>query len=154
MRKMRFLVMIFLGLFILTAVVKAQDLQMLTDDFYMGLAEVIENNMTDAEGCLNDVNNYYEENSFLVEQIKEEAKKTLNETLPLMEEYTEETVASNESDLSSVEIEEIQWNEQSASPAMQRYAEALEAFTQKYPKYSFDIGIKAMELFPDIEPVD
>jgi len=129
----------------------AEEMAKLMDEFYEGLAEVIENNMDDPDKCLSEVDSYYEENKDTVEKVQELTAKAMEQVGVMMEQS--ESTWSADADRDYIDAEELAKMAQksglteSGAPQMEetdRYTKALEAFMKKHPMHALRIATKAM----------
>jgi len=105
--------------------------------------------MDNPDKCLSGVNSYYQKNQALISRIQEETEKALEKVAPKMAEYIEKYESMSEEELAELERKSSQQQEQrQASPGVERYSKALQAFSMKYPQEGMMIALKAMELFP------
>ena len=146
-RLLKYFTLSCLCLFILNGVAMAQELNRVTDEFYSGLAGVIERNMNDPESCVREVDNYFEANRDKVELIRKEAAKAMEMIAPEIDKYmsmTEEEAAA------MAQQQRMQTNrpEPRMSAAAQRYNQVFKAFCSQYPKYGMKIAGKTMQLVP------
>ena len=144
-----FLIVTFLG-----GVSRAENLQTLTERFYTGLADIIEQNMNSPQDCVSAVNRYYQNNQQTVEKIRRLTKEALEKAAPMMEkmapamqDYQKRYESMSEEELEALERKH-QSRQPEMSPALTRYSKALDAFIQKYPNQGMEIAMKAMELMP------
>jgi len=143
-------ILLFLMVFILSAVSFAEDLKVLTDKFYAGVADIVERNMNNPDRCLREVYKYYENHQELINQIREETEKAFAQIGTTMGEYVDKYASMSEEELSSFEEKSMYEDdiEPQMSEAAGRYSEALEAFITKYPLQGSKISMKAIELLP------
>ena len=145
-RLLKRLVLSVLCLVVLSGIAAAQSLDSLTDEFYGGLADAIEQNMNDPDSCVAAVDNYFAANQDKVAQIRQEAEEAMKAIAPEIDKYmsmTEEEAAAME------QKQGMQANKQpKMSAAGQRYNNALKAFSTKYPQYGMKIAGKTMQLVP------
>ncbi len=139
------LLCIFLAIF--NGIVTAQQINSVTDEFYNGLADVIEKNMDVPEDCIREVDNYFTANQDKVELIRREAAKAMEQIAPEIDKYmsmTEEEAAA------MAQKQGTQTNRQTPkmSAAGQRYNEILKAFCSRYPQQGMKIAGKTMQLVP------
>jgi hypothetical protein len=147
-RLVKYFTLLCLGLFILNGVAMAQELNRVTDEFYSGLAGVIERNMHDPESCVREVGNYFEANRDKVEFIRKEAAKAMEMIAPEIDKYM--SMTEEEAAAMAQQQERMQANrsEPRMSAAAQRYNEVFKAFCSQYPKYGMKIAGKTMQLVP------
>jgi len=128
----------------------AEDLKVLTDKFYAGVANIVERNMDNPDKCLSEVYKYYEDHQALVKQIREETEKAFAQIGTTMGEYVNKYASMSEEELQALEGKSMQegHSEPQMSAAAKRYSDALEAFITKYPLHGSKISMKAMELLP------
>ena len=137
-------------MFLLSSPVVAEEINNMVDDFYNGLAEIIENNMDDPEKGVKEVEGYYQNNQETVMKIRQEAEKAMQQIAPVIDKYmsmAEEEAAA----LAEQQKGRQNTQESRMSPAAKRYSDALKALTLKYPKYAMEIAGKAMRLFPGFD---
>jgi hypothetical protein len=149
----------FLSIFMLTSISQAEDIDAIMDSFYNGLADIIERNMDNPDRCLEEVDYYYKENQEIVDKVSKTLKRYMAEATALMEESLvhEDTIgdymADGQLDVHKKEAIERSMApvEPKASPGMNRYTAALEAFTMKHPHHGLKITMKAVEFLPNIK---
>lgn len=133
-------------LFILSGAAAAQMLDSLTDEFYNGLADIIEQNMNDPQACVTAVDGYFTTNQDKVEQIRKQAAEAMEAIGPEIDKYMSMT---EEEAKAMAEKQGTQPDRQpKMSAAGQRYNDALKAFSLKYPQYGMKIAGKTMQLVP------
>lgn len=142
---LKILLPVFFSVFVIGGIVLAEDLylQALTDKFYFGLAKIIEQYENKPEECVMEVNDYYENNRPLIEQIRKEAEAALEQTSFA----TEECSTGNKGNIKASEQKK---QEPEMSMSMAEYSAALEAFIEKYPNEGVEITMKVLDLLPDI----
>jgi len=138
-------VVVFLMISLPSGVSQAEDVNVIADKFYAGLADIIERNMDDPQTCVKEVEDYYQDNQESIKQIRRAAEKAMEQLAPMMEQY----MSMSEEELGALERQQKGWGQQpQMSPDAVRYTQALEAFTMKYPQYGMEIATKAMQLVP------
>ena len=123
---------------------QVQDLTKITDNFYAGLADIIEVNMDDPDKCLEEVEDYYQKNEATVKHIRISTEEAMKQLTPSVDEY----ISMSEGELEAF-AQEQRINRQSQlrmSPGALRYTEAMETFTMKYPAYGLQVATKAFQL--------
>jgi len=124
-----------------------QDVTGIADELYSGLADIIGNNMNDADACVAKVENYYKANQDKVVAMRNAAEKAMERVLPKMDEYM--SMSEEELEALAKKAEKRQQaGEPQMSPAGKRYSDALKAFSMKYPKAGMEIAMEAMQLVP------
>lgn len=132
----------------------AKDLNKMVEGFYAGLADIIEANMDNPEICLVKVEDYYQKNQAVINEIRQETAKALEKSAPMMQKKVDEYMSMSEEELEALERKhggEMAGKESDKSPIMTRYSQALGKFSLKYPEQGMQIGLKAMELMPASE---
>ena len=125
---------------------QVQDLTKITDNFYAGLADIIEVNTDNPDKCLREVKDYYQKNEATVKQIRIWAEEAMKQATPLVDEY----MSMSEGELEAFAREQ-KLNRQSQlqmSPGATRYTEAMEIFAMKYPAYGLQVATEAFQLIP------
>ncbi len=125
---------------------QVQDLAKITDNFYAGLADIIEANMDNPDKCLREVEDYYQKNEATIKQIRILTEKAMKQLTPLVDEY----MSMSEAELEAFAREQ-KLNHQSQlrmSPGTIRYTETIKAFAMKYPAYGLQLATKALQLIP------
>jgi len=130
-----------------------QDVGSIADELYSGLADIIENNMNDADACIAKVDNYYKANQDKVVAIRTAVEKAIEQASPKTDEYMSMSKEELEA-LSKKAEEQQQAGGPQMSPAGKRYTDALKVFTMKYPKAGMKIGMEAMQLIPGFKQQD
>ncbi len=146
-RLFKYFVLLCICSFIFKGAVTAQQINSVADEFYNGLADVIEKNMDAPEDCVREVDNYFAANQDKVELIHREAAKAMEQIAPEIDKYmsmTEEEAAA------MAQKQGTQTNRQTPkmSAAGQRYNEILKAFCSRYPQQGMKIAGKTMQLVP------
>lgn len=145
----------FLSLFLAAAVFFtgqcfSQELVSIADEFYTGLADIIEANMDSPQECLGQVINYYQNNQDKIKQIQVYMEEAMKKAAPMMEKLAERY--NNMTDEQAEQFDQISTAEDNfkprASNAGQRYAEVLSEFSQKNPSEGMRIATMAMQLLP------
>ena len=142
----------FLLISLLTCAPQAQeDVNMLIDEFYDGLADVIEYNMDDPDQCVIEVDEYYVENQATVERIRRMMEEAMVKVKDMMDGFTPEYGSMTEEEMEALE----QQGRQRGMPGDQvreeeetRYAKVLSEFTLKHPQHGLKVVMKGMELMP------
>ena len=125
---------------------QVQDLTKITDNFYAGLADIIEVNMDNPDKCLREVEDYYQKNEAIIKQIRILTEKAMKQLTPLVDEY----MSMSEAELEAFAREQ-KLNRQShlrMSPGAVRYTETMKDFAMKYPAYGLQVATKALQLIP------
>jgi hypothetical protein len=141
---------------VLGSVAAAEELSKITDNFFAGLAEVIEGNMEDPGECLGQVEEYYRQNQATIAKIREETAKAMALAAPMMNEMMQASFSQDEEKLKALE-KKYQgmakgMPQERIQPGADRYAKALEDFTARYPQYGMQVAMKSMELMPNLNP--
>lgn len=130
-----------------------QDVNSIADELYSGLADIIENNMNDADACVAQVDNYYKANQDKVVAIRTAVEKAMEQAAPKINEYM--SMSDEELEALSRKAEERQQAGASQmSSAGKRYTDALKIFSMKYPKAGMKIGMEALQLVPGFKQQD
>ena len=139
--------MAFLFVSLMVGFSNAGDIQRVTDNFYGGLADIIENNMNDPDACVAGVNDYYASNQAAVQQIREGVRKGMEYAMSQMESYEDMT----EEDLARLEemAEQKGESQNTTSAETTRYTKTLQSFLMKHPMHGARVAGKAMELMPE-----
>lgn len=148
----RAFILAFLMVAMLSFVCLAEDLSKITDRFYAGLADIIESNMDDPDGCVREVEAYYQNNQALIAQIREATEKAMTQVAPMMAKKMEQYGSMSEEKLEAMERKyggrQEAMIEKKMSAAGKRYSKAVEDFSMKYPQQGMKIAFKAFELMP------
>lgn len=148
----RAFILAFLMVAMLSFVCLAEDLSKIIDRFYVGLTDIIESNMDDPDGCVREVETYYQNNQALIAQIREAAEKTMTQAAPMMAKTMDQYESMSEEELEAMERKsggrQEAMAEKGMSAAGKRYSKALEDFSIKYPQQGMKIAFKAFELMP------
>lgn len=125
---------------------QAEDLSAVTDEFYSGLAAIIEANMDSPDNCVSEVDNYYKKNQKSVEKIREFTAKTIEQAMAVKDRYG----AVTDEEPEDVDLMAVQ--EGITAPGLTsgsaRYANALKNFAMKYPREGLKIAGKSTQLLP------
>ena len=125
---------------------QVQDLTKITDNFYAGLADIIEVNMDNPDKCLMEVEDYYQKNEATVKQIRILTEEAMKQVTPLVDEY----MSMSEGELEAFAREQ-KLNSQSQlriSPGAVRYTETMKVFAMKYPACGLQVATKVFQLIP------
>ena len=143
-----FIVLLFL-VFIVTGLATAEDTGKVIDQFYNGLASIIERNMESPDNCVREVEKYYANNQGVVAKIRK------------MSEVAMARVSAIGDKFDSMSDEELAKLEESVGPlspsgelisqGMQRYVAALQSFTFKHPQHALKVAGKAIQLLPSVK---
>jgi ribosome-binding ATPase YchF (GTP1/OBG family) len=136
----------FFAFIIFQTISQAKDLRALSDEFYSGLAGIIERNMNNPEQCVAEVQDYYNANQDKVMQIRQESEKALQQIAPQMDKYKSMT----EEEAEAMSKSSVERAESRMSAAGKRYSDAMKAFMVKYPKEGMKIAGFSMALVPTI----
>jgi hypothetical protein len=138
-----------LCVFILTGAVIAQQISMVADEFYNGLADVIEQNMNYPDACVTAVDNYFTANQDKVGLIRQETSKAMELIAPQIDKYMSMT---QEEAAAMKKAQSAQANRPASqmSAAGKRYNDAFKAFMTQYPKQGMKIAGKTMQLVPGL----
>ncbi len=126
----------------------------ISDEFYKGLAVIIERNMDNPQACLQEVNLYYKDNQSDIQKIREGAQEALEKSAPMMNTMMDKYMNMSEEELAELEKQSQGYKRKSVndySLGIQRYSEALKKFTGKHPKEGMKIAMLALELVPSFE---
>lgn len=158
---LRFLLSLFLVIGVFNSISQAEDpeeISVMMDEFYDDLADIIERNMDAPDRCVREVDDYYRDNWETVERIRELTTKAMEEAMAMMQQF--ESTSGEYSEQEYMTPEELEEMAKKKGMAMQeppaehetdRYAEALEEFTTKYPKHGLEIVMKAMVFIPGVK---
>lgn len=138
-------------IFLTAGFASAENLEKIADDFYGGMAVIIERNMSSPDKCVSEVEDYYATNQATVSKIREEAKKAMEKAAPMMQATMDKYMSMSEEELEALQSQkEGQLTEMKSkmSPGAKRYSEALEEFTKKHPMHAMKIASLAMQLVP------
>ena len=125
----------------------AEELGELTDQFYSGLAQVIENNMHAPGEAVRAVDAYYAMHEREAQKIREKMEVPMREASELMDKYQSMNAAELEAWKRS-ESGHVRRRQESSAQTL--YGEALMAFSERYPIEGAKIASKAMALLPDM----
>lgn len=126
---------------------QVQDLTKIADNFYAGLADIIEVNMDNPDKCLKEVEDYYQKNEATIKQIQMRAEEAMKQATPLVDEY----MSMSEGELEAFARERNLMSRQSRlrmSPGAIRYTETMKIFAMKYPAYGLQVATKDLQLIP------
>ena len=126
---------------------RAEDMTNTMDNFYDGLATVIQDNMSDPGRCAEEVDKYYKRNQKIIEKVHkmiEESGKRKEGMAGKYESMTDEEIEAFEN-----KSEMPAGIQPPAMPGSVRYTKALQAFILRYPQQGMKIASKAMEFVPD-----
>ena len=130
------------------SVCEAQDINKLADEFYAGLADIIERNMDNAESCVREVDAYYQANKDKVAYIRAAAEKATEEISSKMDAY----MSMSQKELEALAQQQGARQQEAPTSHMSdsgmRYTNAIKTFTVKYPNEGMKISMKALELVP------
>jgi hypothetical protein len=140
-------------------IVFGESLDAMTDKFYGGLTPIIESNMSNPDKCFSEVNRYYANNQPLIEKMRKETSKAMEQIAPMMEKYMDAVGdAMSGKEINTDELQNYakdvagQSNKTSAvSSVMKRYTNVLERFIGKYPQVGAKIAMKALEIMPAMD---
>lgn len=144
---------VFLGLITINTSA-AEDLAQLVDKFYGGLADIIERNIDDADVCLAQAKEYYENNQDLVKVIRDESAKAMQQAMPL----AEQLMNMPEEELARLGSQQAGAQDAPADSGMsaqaKRYAQAMEAFAERFPTKALQLAGLASQfvLAPEKNP--
>lgn len=146
-RLSKYFVLLCICSFIFKGAVTAQQINSVADEFYNGLADVIENNMDAPEDCIREVDNYFAANQDKVELIRREAAKAMEQIAPEIDKYMSMT---EEEAVAMAQKQGTQANSPAPkmSAAGQRHNEILKAFCSRYPQQGMKVAVKTMQLVP------
>ena len=125
---------------------QVQDLIKVADNFYAGLADIIEVNIDNPDKCLREIEDYYQKNESTVKQIRISTEKDMKQLTPSVDEY----MSMSEGELEAFAREQ-KLNRQSQlqmSPGAVRYTEAMKVFATKHPAYGLQVATKGLQLIP------
>lgn len=127
---------------------KFRSLAKLTDEFYGGLADIIEQNMDNPKACVGAVEDYYQANENRVTQIRSGIRDFFEEMASLAEKSTTMPAEEFKAFAAAEEARLKEISEPSATSGGERYVKAMEKFSTKYPEYGLKVAAKAVKLFP------
>ena len=127
---------------------RAQDVSRLADEFYAGLADIIERNMNAPDNCLAEADRFYQTNQDKVLAMRKAAEKAMQQAAPLMEKYMSMSEQEAEA-LANKQQGGVQGRQSRLSSAAQRYTEAVKNFATKYPMPGMRLATLAMQLVTD-----
>ncbi|MFH1867496.1 MAG: hypothetical protein ABH843_00870 [Candidatus Omnitrophota bacterium] len=134
----------FITLFMICYGAYAQDVESLKDEFYDGIAQIIEHRMDEPGLCVKEVNQYYEDNSATVKQIREWSGVT---KAHVTGSYSESrSISDSQMQGYHDEAEYAHKISQTATDGMLRYKEALQVFMHNHMIEGLHILTKAKEL--------
>ncbi|MDD5085383.1 MAG: hypothetical protein PHE61_04985 [Candidatus Omnitrophica bacterium] len=127
---------------------KFEPLTKLTDEFYAGLADIIERNVDNPKVCLSEVESYYQVNKDKVAQIRSGMKDFFKEMYVLAEKTKSMSLEERKAFTKSEEAKLKEISEPLATSGGERYVKAMGEFSTKYPEYGLEVAAKAVQLFP------
>jgi len=146
---MRIFLIVLLLASMAAAPLSAEDASVTVNNFYDGLAKVIERNMKSPDKCLVEVDRYYIENIASVEKIRALAEKNMAVAMSAKDRSAAVT------DLEPAALEMMPIEAGITAPDLTRgsarYAQALENFTKKHPRRGEEIAARSIELLPGSE---
>ena len=118
----------------------------IVDQFYDGLAEIIEQNMNAPDACVEKVFDYYKQNEKTIKEIQEISQRYMMQARAMMDTY--EWTEAEGPQIEALELEELKKGMTSPqdSPGAKRYVKAMEEFGSKHPSYAVKIAVKSSEL--------
>ncbi len=127
----------------------AEDINSIMDNFYNGLADIIERNMDSPEQCILEVDIYYKDNRATIEKIRKMTERGMSQSMAMMDKYG----SMSEEELEMLEVKARRRSEAQypVPKGATRYTEAMAAFSAKYPQYALGIATKAMQFLPVTE---
>ncbi|MBP7215942.1 MAG: hypothetical protein KBA46_01530 [Candidatus Omnitrophica bacterium] len=130
----------------------AQEIEKVADEFYNGLANVIEKNCSNSQVCVTRVKDYYKKNKDKVTQIRKSTEKLMEEIKPQLDKG--ETMSK--ADLAAFEkkAEQAIRLDPTISAGWKRYAQALKALSARSPENSSKIAVLALSLMPKGPSID
>ena len=131
------------------ALSRAEDIKTVVDEFYGGLAAVIESNMESPGRCLREVSSYYKKNRKSVEKIRELTAKNMEETMAVKD----KSAAITNEGPQAFDLMAFQRGVTAPdlTPGSAKYANALKKFTKKYPREGLELAGKTVQLLPGTE---
>jgi len=152
MKKISFFIVIIASIISLYCVILyAADINKTTDEFYLGLALIIEHHMDNPQACVQAVEAYYQENQSTIQKIRTSAQEALEKSGPMMEKMMNNYMTMSEEELEELEKQQKGSMTKAASqssPGVDRYTKALQNFTMRNPQQGMRIATKALELVP------
>ena len=103
------------------------------DNFYKGLARVVERNLKDFNKCLDEVDNYYQRNQATAKEIRELARKDLADAMAAAAEIESAGGGGGET-------------EGPFPRGLARYVKALKTLAAKNAQQAMEVAARAMEL--------
>ena len=146
-RLFKYFVLLCICSFIFKGAVTAQQINSVADEFYNGLADVIEKNMDAPEDCVREVDNYFAANQDKVELIRHEGAMAMEQIAPEIDKYmsmTEEEAAA----MAQKQGTQANSPAPKMSAAGQRYNEVFKVFCSRHPQQGMKIAGKTMQLVP------
>ena len=146
-------VAVLVGISLLASISLAQDLNQVVDQFYAGLADIIERNMDNPDQCVREVEDFYAANQETVNKIRQAAQEAMKELSPMIDKYksmTQEEIEALHQEAREKQIGQTDFPEVTLPPladGADRYAQAIQAFAAKYPEAGMKIAAKAMNFY-------
>ena len=135
----------------------AEDINTFTEEFYMGLSDIIENNINNPDVCVARVNDYYSARKELIEKIQDLSKEPMAEAMSMGIKMIKNYESMSEEELKAhkqqalAKQSEFEGMNSMALPQATRYGRILEEFTRMYPQQGMQVGLKTMELLPEMD---
>jgi len=147
--------MVIVTFFAVSSAAYADDADKLIDDFYMGLALVIEQNTNSPDRCVQAVNSYYDRKRQTVLRIQRLTEESINNAMSRMKGQGDISDMDFNNEQAMKDLEEHaapqMQSAQRMAPGVMRYTNAVKEFAAKYPMQAMKISMKAMELLPKVE---
>ena len=127
------------------------------NEFYNGLANIIEENTDKPRECLLRVDEYYVSHGELIQRVRGSVKESMRKTTELLKEQesfgsmSEEDIADFHNKINEISDEARELNI-SVSEGTKRYTLALSEFAKKHPNTAIKITMKTMVFLPDDLP--
>ncbi|MBL7157851.1 MAG: hypothetical protein ISS92_06835 [Candidatus Omnitrophica bacterium] len=144
-----FLALTCLAVFALSNACGAEDMTVITDKFYGGIADIIERDMDNPDRCLREVENYYHTNQRTVEKIRNMSEKYMKKAIDMAKKY--DSMSEEELKAYERELPQDVLAKPITSEGRERYAKAMQDFAMKHPQYAFRIAAKSVELMPRVD---
>ena len=125
----------------------AQEINKISEEFYSGLADIIEDNMNNPDACVAKVEDYYQANQDKIKEIRAAAEKAMEQMAPQMGKYMSMTQEEAEA-LAKKEGAQGETIKPRMLPEAERYSDALKTFSMKHLEAGTKIAMESMQLIP------
>lgn len=130
-----------------------EDLNVVMDQFYNGLAAIIERNMENPDNCVREVEKYYENNQDTIAKVRVLTEKQMSQAMAMADKYEAMAELEELKNLENMEefertTREMEMMRPGMLPGAGRYASAMESFAVKYPRQGLVIAGKATQFIP------